>query len=146
MLHFRTTVYIEHNSAWFDCKTHQETMTTSVIASVQQGVGVAGLHGVAKALGCRTSSRLRHLAQLLPSICHACPKPTFPPPNFLVPSPGKVYNQLASKVAKFMPLVLDWLLEIGTAQLLMKHITYRLNTSCKFDSYHLEAALNAVNE
>lgn len=47
----------------------------------------------------------------------------------------KVYNQLA-----------EVLTLIGTLQIIRKHIAYQLNTSCKFDSAHLEATLKTFNE
>lgn len=42
--------------------------------------------------------------------------------------------------------MLERVLEIGTVQLLIKHVNYQLNTTCRFDSIHIEASLRAANE
>lgn len=58
----------------------------------------------------------------------------------------KNFDQTIAKGNKFFQQILDILLIIGTLQLLRKHIAYQLNTTCKFDSAHLEASLRNFNE
>jgi hypothetical protein len=43
---FRTTVYIEHMTAWYDLKTHNEVITLKFFSKITKSVGTAGLTGL----------------------------------------------------------------------------------------------------
>lgn len=58
----------------------------------------------------------------------------------------KDLDQVIVKSQKTMQQLSEIIVLIGTLQLLRKHIAYQLNTSCKFDSAHLEASLRTMNE
>lgn len=58
----------------------------------------------------------------------------------------KDFEQIIVKSQKTLQQLSETIVLIGTLQLLRKHIAYQLNTSCKFDSAHLEASLRTMNE
>jgi len=43
---FRTTVYIEHMTAWYDLKTHNEVINLKFFSKITKSVGTAGLTGL----------------------------------------------------------------------------------------------------
>lgn len=49
-------------------------------------------------------------------------------------------------VNKAWSLLLDLVLKIGHLQILRQKISYELNTACKFEAKHMEAALRTLNE
>lgn len=58
----------------------------------------------------------------------------------------KDLEQVIVKSHKTIQQLSETTVLIGSLQLLRKHIAYQLNTSCKFDSAHLEASLRTMNE
>lgn len=58
----------------------------------------------------------------------------------------KDVEQIITKGQKIYQQLADIIIVIGTLQLLRKHIAYQLNTTCKFDSAHLESSLRTMNE
>lgn len=66
---------------------------------------------------------------------------------FLSPkTPMRDIEPIILKMSKSSQQITDVLVLIGTLQIIRKHIAYQLNTSCKFDSAHLEASLRTLNE
>jgi len=57
----------------------------------------------------------------------------------------KLHNSINASSNKLWSSVLDWILKIGHYQLLRKKIAYELNTACKFEAKHMEAALRTLN-
>lgn len=47
---FRTTIFIEQMNAWYDCRTKEEVLNTSIFALVQNSIGTSGLVGLDKLL------------------------------------------------------------------------------------------------
>lgn len=58
----------------------------------------------------------------------------------------KEIEQMVVKGNRIFQQLADVVVLIGTLQILRKHISYQLNTSCKFDSAHLESSLRSMNE
>lgn len=58
---------------------------------------------------------------------------------------SKFHSSITAQTSKFCPQLLDCVLKIGHYQLLKKNITYELNTACKFEAKHMEAALQTLN-
>lgn len=58
----------------------------------------------------------------------------------------KDVEQVIVKGQKSLNQLIEVLVLIGTLQILRKHIANQLNTTCKFDSAHLEASLRTFNE
>ncbi|XP_077300067.1 WASH complex subunit strump [Arctopsyche grandis] len=141
----KSTVYIEHNNAWYDYKNHQETLRISSFAMIQRSITATGLQAFAHLCGCVVSNNLLHLSKLLHGASSSS-QFSLPPLQKTVPNPAKFYSQMSSKVSKNWPQMLERILEIGSVQLLIKHVNYQLNTTCRFDSIHIEASLRAANE
>lgn len=57
----------------------------------------------------------------------------------------KLHNSITGSSNKLWLPVLEWALKIGHYQLLRKKIAYELNTACKFEAKHMEAALRTLN-
>lgn len=55
----------------------------------------------------------------------------------------KLHNTVSNN--KLWLPALEWTLKIGHYQLLRKKIAYELNTACKFEAKHMEAALQTLN-
>lgn len=58
---------------------------------------------------------------------------------------SKLNTTINTHTNKFCPQLLEWVLKIGHYQLLKKKIAYELNTACKFEAKHMEAALQTLN-
>lgn len=58
----------------------------------------------------------------------------------------KEVEQITVKGYKILQQLVEILVLIGTLQTIRKHIAYQLNTTCKFNSAHLEASLRTLNE
>lgn len=58
---------------------------------------------------------------------------------------SKFHSSIITQTNKFCPQLLEWILRIGHYQLLKKKIAYELNTACKFEAKHMEAALQTLN-
>lgn len=59
---------------------------------------------------------------------------------------GKFLTTVSTLVNKAWSSLLDLILEIGHLQILKDKIAYELNTACKFEAKHMEAALRTLNE
>lgn len=57
----------------------------------------------------------------------------------------KLQNIVGTHGNKIWLQILDWILKIGHYQILRRKITYELNTACKFEAKHMEAALQTLN-
>lgn len=57
----------------------------------------------------------------------------------------KLHNSINASSSKLWSSALEWTLKIGHYQLLRKKIAYELNTACKFEAKHMEAALRTLN-
>lgn len=55
------------------------------------------------------------------------------------------FHSSVTQTSKFCPQLLDYVLKVGHYQLLKKKIAYELNTACKFEAKHMEAALQTLN-
>lgn len=60
-------------------------------------------------------------------------------------NPGKLYSTVMNHAGKIWPVIAEYLLKIGHYQLLKSKIAYELNTACKFEAKHMEAALRTLN-
>ena len=60
-------------------------------------------------------------------------------------NPGRLYSIISSHTNKIWPPMFDWILRIGHFQLLRNKMAYELNTACKFEAKHMEAALRTLN-
>lgn len=60
-------------------------------------------------------------------------------------NPGKLYSTVSNHGHKIWPPMYESVMKIGHFQLLRTKIAYELNTVCKFEAKHMEAALRTLN-
>ncbi|XP_039285304.1 WASH complex subunit 5-like [Nilaparvata lugens] len=153
-----STVYAESAVAWFDQRTQKEVVNLKFFGTIQRAVSTCGLTGLDRLICFMIVTEMHNFMNLLQKkvlrekawleamseIAKALS------PNFLnIGNPGKTYLQLVNRcmnLHRIWPQYLDCVLRVGQLQLLRKHIFYQLNTSCKFESKHLAAALETLNE
>ncbi|XP_061378405.1 WASH complex subunit 5 [Danaus plexippus] len=132
----RICVYINICSSWFDAKSHNEVVNTKTFTKLKEAIGVVGLHGLDTLYGYMIKNQLQHFQNIFRS--H--------PERNVVSTDMKDFDQFVLKGQKSYQQLADTVVQIGTLQLLRKHIAYQLNTTCKFDSAQLEASLRTMNE
>ncbi|CAK1586117.1 unnamed protein product [Parnassius mnemosyne] len=135
----RLSVYINICSAWFDIKTQKEIVNTKTFAKLNDAIGVVGLHGLDTLYAFMIKNQLQNVQTVLRNC-----QEKFTISN--VNMDTKELEQVIVKCTKTIQQITEVLLLVGNLQLLRKHISYQLNTSCKFDSAHLEASLRTMNE
>ncbi|KAJ9583230.1 hypothetical protein L9F63_022420, partial [Diploptera punctata] len=151
----KTTVYVEHMTAWYDMKTHNEIINLKFFSKITKSVGTAGLTGLDRLISFMIVTEIQNYLSTLQKgvlkdkawleMFGVVSKGLSPHYN-IISNPSRFYSQYTSRAQKVWPQILDRVLKIGQMQLLRKHITYELNISCKFDSKHLASALQSMNE
>lgn len=111
-------------------------MNTKTFTKLKEAIGVVGLHGLDTLYGYMIKNQLQHVQNIFRS--H--------PERNVVSTDMKDFDQFVLKGQKSYQQLADTVVQIGTLQLLRKHIAYQLNTTCKFDSAQLEASLRTMNE
>ncbi|XP_013172384.1 PREDICTED: WASH complex subunit strumpellin isoform X1 [Papilio xuthus] len=135
----RVSAYINICTAWYDVKTQKEVVNTKTFAKLNDAIGVVGLHGLDILYAFMIKNQLQNIQVLFRN----------PHDKFTIASVNldpKEVEQVVAKCTKIIQQITDALLLIGGLQLLRKHVSYQLNTTCKFDSAHLEASLRTMNE
>lgn len=135
----RTCTYVNICAAWFDVKTQNEIVNTKTFAKLNESIGVVGLHGLDTLYAFMIKNQLQNVQHVFRS---GQDKVILGNLNVDM----KDLEQVIVKSQKTMQQLSETIVLIGTLQLLRKHIAYQLNTSCKFDSAHLEASLRTMNE
>lgn len=136
---YRTCIYVSVCSAWYDVKSQNEFMNTKTFAKLNEAIGVVGLYGLDILFAHMIKNQLQNIQQILRNNQD---KTVFCNLN----TEMKDVDQVITKGQKTLLQLVEVLLLIGTFQIIRKHIAYQLNTSCKFDSAHLEASLRTLNE
>lgn len=137
LINFRSCVYVNICAAWIDVKNHTEVVNTKTFAKLSNAIGVVGLHGLDTLFGFMIKNQLQQVQGIFRSA----------PEKMSVTSMEiKDIEQAITKGQKIYQQLADIIIAIGTLQLLRKHIAYQLNTTCKFDSAHLESSLRTLNE
>ncbi|KAK2579644.1 hypothetical protein KPH14_011569 [Odynerus spinipes] len=150
----RNTVYIEHALAWHDIKTQQvEILNYKVFTMILDAIGTPGLAGMDKLISFYIVIELENIINYIEkemrnktwsSIVDECltivnnvenPKATM----------TKLQAVVGTHANKMWLQMLDWILKIGHYQILRRKIAYELNTACKFEAKHMEAALQTLN-
>ncbi|XP_022113508.2 WASH complex subunit 5 [Pieris rapae] len=135
----RLYTYINICAAWFDIKTNTEVVNNKTFSKLNDAIGVVGLHGLDTLYGYMIKNQLQHIQHILRT-CQD--KIVISDKNIDL----KEIEQTIMKNQKHIQQLTDILVVVGALQLLRKHIAYQLNTTCKFDSAHLEASLRTMNE
>lgn len=149
----RATVYIEHSLAWYDIKTQVEVLNYKVFSVILETIGTPGLSGLDKLISFLIVVELEGLIHYIEknirnktwmSLLEDCEATL----NSLESARGniaKLHNNISASNSKLWLPALEWTLKIGHYQLLRKKIAYELNTACKFEAKHMEAALQTLN-
>lgn len=143
------------HTAWYDFKTHKKLLDMSIVTKLNASIGPAGLVGLDKLYSHMIKSDIE---QFISSMEHnmSNEKATIDILNGFVnemsafnstiPQPLKFYNGYTTKFQKISTKFLHMIVSIGQKQIIRKHITYELNSSCKFNSKNLESSLRTINE
>lgn len=152
---FRSTIYIDSQTAWYDYKTHKKLIKPRLFTKITDSIGPAGLIGLDKLYSHMITADVQLLMSkmeksflkdkiwidLLSSL-----STELMPIETIIPQPLKFYTGYTSKCVKVWPKFLDWILQIGQKQIIRKRIAYELHTSCKFNSNNLFSSLKTMNE
>ncbi|XP_076661736.1 WASH complex subunit strump [Halictus rubicundus] len=149
----RTTIYIEHSLAWYDLKTQAEVLNYKIFSKIVEAIGTPGLTGLDKLISfyivTELDSMIRYIERNLRNKTWASTLDYFEPilnsSDVFKGNMPKLHTAVATHANKFCPQLLEWVLKIGHYQLLKKKIAYELNTTCKFEAKHMEAALQTLN-
>ncbi|XP_033351507.1 WASH complex subunit 5 [Bombus vosnesenskii] len=149
----RTTVYIEHSLAWYDLKTQTEVLNYKIFSRTLEAIGTPGLTGLDKLISfyiiTELNSMIHHIEKNIRNKVWSSTIDYFDAILNSVDGPkgnmSKFHSSITAQTSKFCPQLLDCVLKVGHYQLLKKKITYELNTACKFEAKHMEAALQTLN-
>ncbi|XP_043487767.1 WASH complex subunit 5 isoform X1 [Polistes fuscatus] len=149
----RNTVYIEHALAWCNVMTLSEIIDHRVFTMILDAIGTPALAGMDKLISFYIVIELENVINYMEkemrnkqwsSIIDECL-------TILnsVENPKAMMTKLQTIVGthgnKMWLQILDWILKIGHYQILRRKIAYELNTACKFEAKHMEAALQTLN-
>ncbi|CAH0761226.1 unnamed protein product [Diatraea saccharalis] len=135
----RNCVYVSVSTAWYDVRNQNEVLNSKTFSKLNEAVGVVGLFGLDTLYGHMIKNQLHNVHLTLR---HTQDKSIMGNTKIDL----KEIDQLLIKGQKTFQQLSEVLVLIGTLQIIRKHIAYQLNTMCKFDSAHLEAALRTLNE
>ncbi|KOB72205.1 Strumpellin [Operophtera brumata] len=133
----RICTYISVCTAWFDVKTQHEIINTKTFSKLNEAIGVVGLHGLDMLYAFMIKNQMLNIQDIFRANQEKI---------FLGPVSCRDIEPIIMKMNKTTQQMSDVLVLIGTLQIIRKHIAYQLNTSCKFDSAHLEASLRTLND
>ena len=149
----RTTVYIEHSLAWYDLKTQAEVLNYKIFSRTLEAIGTPGLTGLNKLISCYIVTELNNIVHYVEknirnktwtsTLDHF--ETVLSSTNTHKGNASKFHNSVSTYSNKFCPQLLELVLKIGHYQLIKKKIAYELNTACKFEAKHMEAALQTLN-
>lgn len=121
-----------------------EIVNTKTFSKLNEAVGVVGLHGLDTLYAFMIKNQLQTIQQILKTNQDKLVTGHLEAID-LTQLPKEV-EQIIVKGNRTFQLLTDVVVLIGTLQIIRKHISYQLNTSCKFDSAHLESSLRTMNE
>uniref|UniRef100_A0A670JWH3 WASH complex subunit 5 n=1 Tax=Podarcis muralis TaxID=64176 RepID=A0A670JWH3_PODMU len=151
----KSACYIDPLNTWYDLRTHQEVSNSRLFSEIQDTLGTFGLSGLDRLL-CfmivkelqnflsmfqKTVLRDKGIHDALKSLTNAVN-----PLKGIVANCVKVYSTAVTKTQRIWPAYLDAIMKVGQMQILRRQIANELNYSCRFDSKHLAAALENLNE
>ncbi|KYN00267.1 WASH complex subunit strumpellin [Cyphomyrmex costatus] len=150
----RTIVYIEHSLAWYDIKTQNEVLNYKVFSMILETIGTPGLSGLDKLISFFIVIELEAIVHYIEKnirnktwlfwLLEDC-EATLNSLDSAKSNITKLHNSISASSSKLWSSALEWTLKIGHYQLLRKKIAYELNTACKFEAKHMEAALRTLN-
>ncbi|XP_040586236.1 WASH complex subunit 5 [Mesocricetus auratus] len=151
----KMTCYIDQLNTWYDMKTHQEVTSSRLFSEIQNTLGTFGLNGLDRLLCFITVKELQNFLSMFQKIIlrDRAVQDTLKtlmnavsPLKSLVANSSKVYLSAITKTQKIWTAYLDAIMKVGQMQILRQQIANELNSSCRFDSRHLAAALDNLNK
>ncbi|XP_041046076.1 WASH complex subunit 5 isoform X2 [Carcharodon carcharias] len=151
----KATCYIDQINTWYDMKTHQEVTNKQLFSEIQNSLGTFGLNGLDRLLCFMIVKEIQIFLDMLhrnvlrdktvmdtirPFQIHVNPV------KGIVVNSSKVYSAAVAKTQKIWSSYQDSILKVGQMQILRQQIANELSYSCKFDSKHLAAALENLNQ
>ncbi|XP_014473018.1 PREDICTED: WASH complex subunit strumpellin isoform X2 [Dinoponera quadriceps] len=149
----KTTVYIDHSLAWYDIRTQNEVLNYKIFSVILETIGTPGLSGLDKLISFYIVMELEALVHYVEknirnktwtSMLEDC-EATLSTLDSAKSNITKLHNSVSASSSKLWSPALEWTLKVGHYQLLRKKIAYELNTACKFEAKHMEAALRTLN-
>ncbi|XP_036064496.1 WASH complex subunit 5 [Onychomys torridus] len=151
----KMTCYIDQLNTWYDMKTHQEVTSSRLFSEIQNTLGTFGLNGLDRLLCFMIVKELqnflgmfqkiilrdRTVQDTLKTLMNAVS-----PLKSIVANSSKVYLSAITKTQKIWTAYLEAIMKVGQMQILRQQIANELNSSCRFDSRHLAAALDNLNK
>ncbi|XP_048385617.1 WASH complex subunit 5 [Stegostoma tigrinum] len=151
----KVTCYIDQINTWYDMKTHQEVTNKQLFSEIQNSLGTFGLNGLDRLLCFMIVKEIQiflgmlHRNVLRDKAVMDTIKPFqihLNPVKGIVANSSKVYSAAVQKTQKIWSSYQDSILKVGQMQILRQQIANELSYSCKFDSKHLAAALENLNQ
>lgn len=145
---------MQQTSSWYDYKTHKEILNIKFFSKIPLAVEISGVTGLDRLYAFMIVAELQKFFSTLQKgvmkdnswieMLSNFDKQISS--NFTVQNAKAFYQKHNERCTKVWPQILDWVLKIGNLQILRKHISYQLNTLCKFNSKNLESSLRTLNE
>uniref|UniRef100_A0A4W3IZN8 WASH complex subunit 5 n=1 Tax=Callorhinchus milii TaxID=7868 RepID=A0A4W3IZN8_CALMI len=151
----KVTCYIDQINTWYDLKTHQEVTNKQLLSELQNSLGTFGLNGLDRLLCFMIVKEIQTFLLVLQRnvLRDKVMLDTFKlflnqvaPLKGIVANSSKVYSTAVAKTQKIWSVYQDSILKVGQMQILRQQIANELSYSCKFDSKHLAAALENLNQ
>ncbi|XP_065061996.1 WASH complex subunit 5-like [Rhopilema esculentum] len=151
----KTTLYCDQMNAWYDMKTREELLNSTIFSLIQKSLDTPGLVGLDRLMSFMIVRELQKFSIFLQN--HMMKDQTVAtqmgslvkqvsPIRSLVANPQKVYNTVYQKMAKWWPQYTEFVVKVGQMQIIRSQIAYELNVSCRFDSKLLASALQTFNQ
>ncbi|XP_059103422.1 WASH complex subunit 5 [Peromyscus eremicus] len=151
----KMTCYIDQLNTWYDMKTHQEVTSSRLFSEIQNTLGTFGLNGLDRLLCFMIVKELQNFLSMFQKIIlrDRTVQDTLKtlmnavsPLKSIVANSSKVYLSAITKTQKIWTAYLEAIMKVGQMQILRQQIANELNSSCRFDSRHLAAALDNLNK
>ncbi|XP_055482388.1 WASH complex subunit 5 [Psammomys obesus] len=151
----KMTCYIDQLNTWYDMKTHQEVTSSRLFSEIQTTLGTFGLNGLDRLLCFMIVKELQNFLSMFQKIILRdrtvqdtlkTLMNTVSPLKSIVANSSKVYLSAITKTQKIWTAYLEAIMKVGQMQILRQQIANELNSSCRFDSRHLAAALDNLNK
>ncbi|XP_028609672.1 WASH complex subunit 5 isoform X1 [Grammomys surdaster] len=151
----KMTCYIDQLNTWYDMKTHQEVTSSRLFSEIQTTLGTFGLNGLDRLLCFMIVKELQNFLSMFQKIIlrERTVQETLKtlmsavsPLRSIVANSSKVYLSAITKTQKIWSAYLEAIMKVGQMQILRQQIANELNSSCRFDSRHLAAALDNLNK
>ena len=151
----KTTVFVEQMNAWYDSRTKEEVLNTTIFALVRNSIGTPGLLGLDKLLSFMLVKELQNFVAFLTKNLYKDANvvkmvselaKTISPLKQLLSNPVRTYANVTSKLLKHIASYSDAVVKVGQLQIIRRKISNELTFSCKFDSKPLFNAVKTFDE